>query len=181
MYLMLSAQKLLVSFRVGAISALVTAALVFLIPASLHPLTVADCQPDSRYPELLNCIPLPNAWMMAERVVTVLGFFGVPALIGVWFGIRYARGDGRYVTMVIMTLLASATYVVGEALLEMLFLQPWDSVPYNRYTLDAIFGTAVALLFVFISMIGVTVSGILSRRFWSNFKPFGFLNSQKPQ
>jgi len=168
-------------FLVGMMCALLTLVSIYVVPFIINPLTVSDCQPDPTYPKLATCQSLNNGWQLIENGTWFFGHHIVPLLIGIWFGIRYVRGREKLSGIASMIFIASVTYIVLSALFEVVRYRPWHSVPYNRYHLNAIFGTVFAVYFFLLSVIGGLLPVLFSTRLWQRFKPLGLSSTQEPK
>jgi hypothetical protein len=165
----------------GVIGILITISLTYIVPVTIFPLTVSRCLPSSVGVDLLECVHKNNIWYGLEQITGSIGLFIVPLIFGIALGLVYGlKNNLRYLDALGVEIIAMTAFLFGMAVWEILHYRPWDSVPYNHYTLNAIYGTPASIGFFFLSLVAFNVTVVLSRRYWSNFTPFKNFRKKEP-
>jgi hypothetical protein len=128
--------------------------------------------PSSVSVDLLECVHKNNIWYGLEQIIGSVGLFIVPLIFGIAFGLVYGlKKNLRYLDVQGVEIIAMIIFLFGMAVWEILHYRPWDSVPYNHYMLNVIYGTPASIGFFFLSLVAYNVVVLLSKRFWLNLKP----------
>ncbi len=155
--------QLKIPIAVGVIAALIAIAFLKLVPFSLRFLTTANCYPDAVNPSFVVCESVNNGWSILEFVVGLAGMYGIPLAVGVVFGLMTVKNKVSSSKLTIMYfLVAILTFLALMMLLELLWYRPWISQPYNRYALNAVYGSPFAVVFFFIGAVGFFIPAIIA-------------------
>jgi len=164
----------------GMISALIVVALTYIIPGALFPLTVSSCIPSTSSRDFFECVPSNNIWSWLKTIITSIGFL-FPAVLGFAVGLMYMfKAQYHYKVLIIIELIATMAFLVSMSVWEVIRYQPWDSLPYNRYSLNVIYGTSISLIYLFVSLFTFHIAIIISKRFWNRLVLPSFFNKKTP-
>lgn len=155
-------------------------AIGFIIPHALTPFSIGNCRPDEVFPQLQSCEVTRPVLQYVETFLTTIGFFLFPLAMGIFVGLMWTRDQFLSVRRSLgIAALAAATLLAGLMTFEILWYEPWSSIPYNRFELNRIFTTWFALIIPFFSFLGLVIAMAVSPKLWQLVKPLGFLTRLK--
>lgn len=168
-------QNSYVGIQVGLIVSSVAIAFGFLFPSWLTPLVTENCRPEEFSRDFQICDPV-RPWLSGVQMfIGTTMYFLSPLWVGLVFGLIWAtQKDRQFWRTFRDTIIASLVLWGALCIFEILWYQPWDTEPYNRFELNRIFTTDFGILVPFLSLFTFMLTIVLSKRLWLSFKPMGF-------
>lgn len=166
--------------KIGIIAAGMAIAFGFLVPTALSPFVVDNCRPDDWDNRMMVCDPI-RPWISgAQFVLGTVGFLMSPLWLGVVFGLIWATWSNKgFWQTFIKVVIASLTMLAVFMLFEVLWYRPWITEPYNRFELNRLFTTVVAVLVPFSALFGYVMTVSFSKRLWRAFQSPKTLSAKK--
>lgn len=155
-------------------------AIGFIIPHALTPFSIGNCRPDEVFPQLQSCEVTRPVLQYVKMFLTATSFFLLPLALGVFVGLAWSRNQFLSTRRAFgKIILAAATLLAGLIAFEVLWYEPWNSTPYNRFELNRVFTTSFGSVIIFLPLFGSMIVMAMSSRLWRSVRPLGFLTRPK--